>query len=257
MTKQELRQLDELGWVCLPGVMDDAFLAEVRRRVEELWEAEGENAGWEFRKEPGARRLANLVDKGEVFERVVAHPRVLDAVGRVLRTGFKLSSLNARSTDPWWEESQPLHCDAGAVPDSSGFWVCNTIWLLDDFTPENGPTRIVPGSHRWGKLPQQELTDPKAAHPDEILVLGKAGSVVVMNTHAWHGGTANRTGKPRRALHAFFTRLDKPQQQYQKKLLRDETQARVSAELRRILALDDPLNDELSSRTTGMSGFLR
>jgi hypothetical protein len=27
--------------------------------------------------------------------------------------------------------------------------------------------------------------------------LGEAGTVVVMNTHAWHGGTANRTGRRR------------------------------------------------------------
>jgi len=257
MTDKEQQQLDELGWVALPSLMDNAFLQEIRARVEQLWEEENENAGAEFRKEPGARRLANLVDKGEVFERVVSHPRILDAVRSVLGEDFKLSSLNARSTDPWWPECQPLHCDAGAVADDSGFWVCNTIWLLDDFTATNGATRVVPRSQRWNKLPQQELADPQATHPEEVLVLGEAGSVVVMNTHAWHGGTANRTGNPRRALHAFYTRGDKPQQQYQKALLRPETQARLSPELRRILALDDPRNDELSSQATGMSGFLR
>ncbi len=257
MDAEQWRRLDELGWVSLPGVMDAAFLEEARDAVEQLWEEEGENAGAEFRKEPGARRLANLVDKGEVFEKVVSHPIVLEAVRRVLGEDFKLSSLNARSTDPMWPEAQPLHCDAGALPDESGYSICNTIWLLDDFTAENGATRIVPGSHRWARLPQEALADTQAAHPDEVLALGCAGDVVVMNTHAWHGGTANRTGRPRRALHAFFTRGDKPQQQYQKKLLRAETQARLSPELRRILALDDPRNDELSSRMTGMSGFLR
>src|SRR5580658_3067672 len=257
MSNQELSQLDEQGWVPLPRAMDDSFLQEIRLRVEQLWEEENENAGSEFRKEPGARRLANLVDKGEVFERVVSHPRVLEAVRRVLGEDFKLSSLNARSTDPWWAECQPLHCDAGAVADESSFWVCNTIWLLDDFTPTNGATRVVPGSQHRRTLPQHELADPQAPHPEEVLVLGKAGSVVVMNTHAWHGGTANRTGNPRRALHAFYTRGDKPQQQYQKALLRPETQARLSPELRRILALDDPRNDEISSKITGMSGFLK
>jgi ectoine hydroxylase-related dioxygenase (phytanoyl-CoA dioxygenase family) len=78
-----------------------------------------------------------------------------------------------------------------------------------------------------------------------------------MNAHLWHGGTANRTAAPRRALHAFYTRRDKPQQQYQKKLLSPEVQCHLSPELRQILALDDPLNDELSSATTGHSGFLR
>jgi ectoine hydroxylase-related dioxygenase (phytanoyl-CoA dioxygenase family) len=257
VTSETLQQLDEQGYIALPGSMDEAFLQEIRARVEQLWEEEDTNAGSEFRKEPGARRLANLVDKGEVFERVVSHPGVLAAVRHVLGDDFKLSSLNARSTDPWWAECQPLHCDAGAVADHAGFWVCNTIWLLDDFTPTNGATRVVPGSQRLGKLPQQELADPQAPHPDEVLVLGHAGTVVVMNTHAWHGGTANQTGNPRRALHAFYTRGDKPQQQYQKALLRPETQTRLSPELRRILALDDPRNDEISSQTTGMSGFLR
>jgi ectoine hydroxylase-related dioxygenase (phytanoyl-CoA dioxygenase family) len=250
-------QLDDSGWTTLPGAMNSQLLREVLARVEFLWELEGENAGSEFRKEPGARRLANLVDKGEVFERVVSHHQVLEAVRHVLGEDFKLSSLNARSTDAWWPECQPLHCDAGALADDSGYSVCNTIWLLDDFTAENGATRIVPGSQRWRKLPQQELSDPQAAHPGEVLVLGEAGTVVVMNTHAWHGGTANRTARPRRALHAFYTRGDKPQQQYQKALLRPETQARLSPELRRILALDDARNDELSSKTTGMSGFLK
>jgi len=257
MTGEELQQLDEAGWVALPGVMDDAFLQDIRARVEQLWDEEGADAGAEFRKEPGARRLANLVDKGEVFERVVSDPQVLEAVRHVLGEDFKLSSLNARSTDPWSLECQPLHCDAGAVADGSGFWVCNTIWLLDDFTPANGATRVVPGSQHWRTQPQQELADPQAPHPQETLVLGKAGTVVVMNTHAWHGGSANRTGQPRRALHAFYTRGDKPQQQYQKALLRPQTVAHLSPELRRILALDDPRNDELSSKITGMSGFLR
>jgi len=256
VTEHQLQQLVTLGWATLPGAMDDGLLQEIRDRVEKLWDEEGANAGEEFRKEPGARRLANLVDKGEVFERVVSHPAVLGAVRHVLGEDFKLSSLNARSTDPRSPECQPLHCDAGAVADDSGFWVCNTIWLLDDFTPANGATRIVPGSQHWRKAPQ-ELADPQAPHPEEVLVLGKAGTVVIMNTHAWHGGTANRTGQPRRALHAFYTRGDKPQQQYQKALLRPETIARLSPELRRILALDDSRNDELSSKITGMSGFLR
>ena len=46
-------------------------------------------------------------------------------------------------------------------------------------------------------------------------------------------------------MHVYYTRWDKPQQQWQKKWLSAELQARLSPEARRILALDDPLNDEL------------
>jgi ectoine hydroxylase-related dioxygenase (phytanoyl-CoA dioxygenase family) len=101
------------------------------------------------------------------------------------------------------------------------------------------------------------LADPNAPHPDEILVTGPAGGVVIMNAHLWHGGTANRTGTPRLAMHAFYCRRDKPQQQYQKQLLRSEVQAGLSAALRELLALDDPLNDELSANVTVRSGFLK
>ena len=137
---------------------------------------------------------------------------------------------------------QPLHADSAAIADEAGYWVCNSVWMLDDFTPENGATRMVPGSHRWGRIPPPEMYEP---HPGRELVTGKAGTVVIMNAHMWHGGTANRTGAPRRAMHVYYTRWDKPQQQWQKKWLSAEVQERLPAEARRILALDDPLNDEL------------
>lgn len=254
---EELRSLDEQGYVVIEGLVDQEWLQALRRRVEELFEEEGENAGHEFRTEPFARRLANLVDKGEVFERVVSQPRVLELVSHVLPEGFKLSSLNARSTNPFAVEPQPLHVDMGLLPDGKGAAVCNSVWLLDDFTADNGATRLVPGSHLSGLNPREVLPDPFGPHQEEVLVIAPAGTVVVYNAHVWHGGTANQTGLHRRALHSFYVRRDLPQQQWQKKLLRAETQARLSPEMRALLALDDPLNDELSAANPALSGFLQ
>jgi ectoine hydroxylase-related dioxygenase (phytanoyl-CoA dioxygenase family) len=126
--------------------------------------------------------------------------------------------------------------------------------MLDDFTTENGAIRMIPGSHRWRRLPPPNTFEPQ---PGEILLTGAAGTIVIMNAHMWHGATANRTGAVRRALHAFYTRADKPQQQYQKALLSPEAQRMLSPEARQILALDDPVNDELSSVGSGASGFLK
>src|SRR5215472_2476277 len=76
---------------------------------------------------------------------------------------------NARS-----ENLQALNVDMGLLPDEKGCSVCNTVWMLDDFTVENGPLRVIPGSHCWGKVPQQVLSDPYATHPQEILVTSRA-----------------------------------------------------------------------------------
>lgn len=251
------RQLDREGYLVLPDLMSRELLDGLRARIDELFAAEGAAAGSEFKQEPGARRLANLVNKGEIFEQAILTPEVLACMAHVLGAEFKLSSLNVRAADPYSDCSQPLHADSGAVADERGYWVCNSVWMLDDFTTENGAIRMVPGSHQWRRLPQEALADPMAPHPGEMLLTGRAGTVVVMNAHIWHGATANRTSGERRAMHAFYTRRDKPQQQYQKKLLSVEVQARSSPELRKLLALDDPLNDELSSRSSGASGFLK
>ena len=41
----------------------------------------------------------------------------------------------------------------------------------------------------------------------------------------WHGGTQNRSDRPRRALHSYFTRRGHGQQQDQKKYIRPQTLA--------------------------------
>ncbi|MHC4874898.1 MAG: phytanoyl-CoA dioxygenase family protein [Planctomycetota bacterium] len=251
------RQLEDLGFVVLPDFIQPEWLTELQLATERQFELEGDEAGSEFRQETGSRRLANLCNKGDTFRRVIVEPRLLQFVELLLGPGFKLSSLNARSANPHNDVSQPLHADMGAVADEHGYWVCNSVWMLDDFTADNGALRVVPGSHRFNQLPQDALCDPAAPHPDEVLVTGKAGTVVVMNAHCWHGGTANRTNRPRTALHAFYCRRDKPQQQYQQRLLAIDVLDSLSDTERRVLAIDDPQNDAATANNERLSGFLK
>jgi ectoine hydroxylase-related dioxygenase (phytanoyl-CoA dioxygenase family) len=260
------RTLDEVGFLKLPGAIGPALCARVAARLEELFAAEGADAGREFKQEAGARRLANLVDKDPLFASCIDRPDLLPFVAAVIpgppgahdgRWGFKLSSLNARSANPASGQVQPLHADGGALPDQHGFWVCNLLFMLDDFTAHNGALRVVPGTHRAGRLPADALADALAAHPRQVKITGQAGDVLVLNSHLWHGGLANDSDKPRRALHVYYCRRDKPQQQYQKALLRPEVQRALGPVQRFLCALDDPLNDTLCAAETGKSGFLR
>ena len=89
------------------------------------------------------------------------------------------------------------------------------------------------------------------------MITGRVGDVLVLNSHCWHGGLANHSYRHRRALHVYYCRWDKPQQQYQKRLLSPEIQARLTPGQRAMCALDDLENDRLSGADSGRSGFLK
>ncbi|MGH3399286.1 MAG: phytanoyl-CoA dioxygenase family protein, partial [Streptosporangiaceae bacterium] len=224
---------DRDGYAALPDVLSGAQVEAARAQLAGLLAAEGERAGLEVHQEKGTDRLADLVNKGAVFEPCFTDARVLACVAEVLGE-FRLSSLNFRAALPG-HGRQALHADWGGPVPPGGYQVCNSIWLLDDFTTVNGATRVVPGSHRSGTVPRLALPDPAAPHPDEVQITGRAGTVVIFNSHLWHGGASNRSDRPRRALHCLFTRRDRAQQTDQQAYLRPETLARLSPAARFIL----------------------
>jgi len=234
LTAQERAALDRDGFLLLHNVLTPAQAEALCARTDALLAEEGTEAGKEVHQEVGTDRLADLVNKGAMFEVCFTHPRVLAAVAHVLGGDLKLSSINGRNALPE-QGNQWLHADHEEPVGPDGYQGCNTAWLLDDFTPENGATRLVPGSHRSGGLPQDALPDPGVRHPDEIKAVAPAGSVLVFNGHTWHSGTENRTDRPRRALFAFFCRRHHPQQLDQKRYIRPETYARLSEAARCLL----------------------
>ena len=75
MTDADRRQLDEQGYLVLPGLMPPELLERVRRRVDELFEEEGDAAGSEFKTR--ARRAASgqLRQQGPGVRGGDPHPR--------------------------------------------------------------------------------------------------------------------------------------------------------------------------------------
>jgi ectoine hydroxylase-related dioxygenase (phytanoyl-CoA dioxygenase family) len=235
LTGPDKARLDQDGYLPLPGILDAGQLQAIRCRLAELSAAEGQQAGAEVHQEEGTDRLADLVNKDPVFDVCFTHPKILAAMAHVLGD-FTLSSLNARAALPGHGQ-QRLHADWGVAVDPGNYRVCNSIWLIDDFTQANGPTRVVPGSHRSARLPREVMADPFGPHPDEVKVLGEAGTVVIFNSHLWHGGTRNVTGRPRRALHSYFCRRGLKQQLDQRAHARPETLARLTPAARYILGV--------------------
>ena len=214
-TPDEAASVDRDGYVLLRGVIGATWRAELAARLDELVAAEGDRAGLEAHREGGTDRLANLVDKGTVFDGLWTHPRLLGLVHHVLGREFNLSSLNAREPKPG-QGHQALHADWGDLKAGERFHVANSLWVLDGMDAGNGATRLVPGSHRTiGGIP-----DP---HPEQILATAEPGDVLFMNAHTRHGGTVNASGRRRRVIHAYFTGAEHPQQTDFPKVVSAET----------------------------------
>ena len=90
---------------------------------------------------------------------------------------------------PGFKGQWPMHVDSAGdfkdVPDVP--WIINTIWMLTDFTSENGATRVVPMSHR-SRL-KSPPADIKSDDPMIRDITGRAGSVMM-----WHGGLFHGAG---------------------------------------------------------------
>jgi len=245
MNDEQRKQLDEQGYLIFKGLLSPDQIESLRTKVEELWGTEGEKAGEENYIEPGVRRLANLANKGDIFREIYSHPQVLEVIEAVMGSEIRASMVNARDVPPHTGARMPFHMDSdkGRHRDEKGFSAATAIWMLDPFTVENGATAFVPGSHLIGKSPKQVLTDLNASHPDEIVLEGEAGDVLVFNGHCWHAGRPNLTEGHRRALLVHYLRADVPRPENRRQYLNRERAAELSSGERELLGLDDEPND--------------
>jgi ectoine hydroxylase-related dioxygenase (phytanoyl-CoA dioxygenase family) len=114
---------------------------------------------------------------------------VTSRLGDVVQLGM----LFLTALDPGEREQRP-HYDAGIYPLQRRLEAeTNAIWALDDFTPENGATRVAGASHKW------EPSRRPLPHELEPVSMA-AGTVLVYSGNLWHSAGANRTDRPRRAL---------------------------------------------------------
>lgn len=183
-------ELDDSGYVVLPEVVDAHMLAVLRETFERAAAEQKETGA----REGGTRHVSFAFDAGD--------DRVAAAVGHVIARPFGLRDHGGRDPLPGFGQ-QGLHTDWRPRADWEPYHVATALWLLDDFTADNGATRVVPGSHRKGAVPKS-FADPERHHPDETIVIACAGSVLVINGHLWHSGTRNRARGPRRVVQCVF-----------------------------------------------------
>ena len=232
--EQHLDELRVQGFTVVRDALTVTELHEARNALDDIFRREETIApgrGWQT---TVYRVSYMLPQKHRVFRTIFQKPALLELIRAALGETCILSSLNGYTTTPGGEE-QALHLDQDqTVPGT--LLTINAIHALDDFTRENGCTRLVPGSHerQWtGRAADIEAGEKEAVH-----IEAPAGSIIAYSGGVWHASGCNRTRGPRRTLHAFFAReWVRPQWSFPGSLSSDVV-ASLSAAERRLFGYD-------------------
>jgi ectoine hydroxylase-related dioxygenase (phytanoyl-CoA dioxygenase family) len=192
-----LLALDDDGYAVLPDVLPGSVRSALHVAFAS---AEVQDGGTQHvRIDDGTPHL-------DAWRALSIHPLVDTAARRVLGRPYRVRDAHGRNPLLGYGQ-QGLHTDWKTRAPGDPAMVLTLLWMLDDFTPENGATRVVPGSHTWTKPLAKALAQPLAHHPQEIVVTGRAGSVLVFNGHLLHSGRRNESGAPRRTVQMVIEAL--------------------------------------------------
>ena len=129
---------------------------------------------------------------------LVEHEWVVAVADEILLphcANYTVGSMTAIEILPG-EGSQALHRDDTIYPiDLAGLELqIGVMWAINDFTAENGATRVVPGSHRY--LRSWHLPNLGEWLPAEM----PSGSALFYLGSTWHGGGPNQSQSHRIGL---------------------------------------------------------
>lgn len=148
-------------------------------------------------------RNGKLLELDPIFGAMLKDHTVISIVRMLLENEVKcatwssntLYTENADTYKPHWHVDYPYH----DIPSSCWSDIpmsAQVLWLLDDFTVENGGTHIVPGSHMFRAFPSD-----KNMHDKHIeIVQYPKGSVVISHGAWWHSQGCNTTKESRTCL---------------------------------------------------------
>ena len=210
------RYVDD-GYVVVPGVVDPSTVEEVCADLDRF--AAGDypvsNAG-ELDLAAGLLAVHFPHWVSPVARSLATHPGLAEVLGRI--TGAHLPHWDGRVkcmqtmlfAKPPGFPGQAWHQDERFIPtrDRSlvGAWIA-----LDDADAANGCLRVIPGSHRDGRIwPFRPHDDPAEYDPTdeaygfddatETLVEVRSGDVVFFNGYLLHRSLRNRSERSRRAF---------------------------------------------------------
>ncbi len=116
------------------------------------------------------------------------------------------SRVDAEGYGPWSEKAGILHVQP---PESVLANMVTVRFHLDDAGADNGALRVVPGSHRWGRIPPGECAARAAASTPELCAVPQGGALV-MRPLLLHSSAPAVSPARRGVIHVEFAAADLP-----------------------------------------------
>lgn len=216
MDERFLRDLHEDGVALIPGVIDDSeadrlieALGETPPALRNLMEAVPEIAA--LARSEAVRRLAEAVlGPGCFAVRGLFFDKTPGANWKVAWHQDLTIAVRARRDvagfGPWSEKAGVAHVQ----PPAGLLARMLTLRLhLDACGPENGPLRVVPGSHAAGRLDAEGIAEWRGRHAERVLAVGRGGAVA-MRPLVLHASSPSERPRHRRVVHLEFAAEELP-----------------------------------------------
>ena len=155
-----------------------------------------------------------LLHRHSIFPEGMLNERLLAVVTYLLGESCVLLSNTGQIKGPGIHYL-PFHADqglaAGSVSLSSTATVCNAVWVLSDYTADNGATCFVPGSHKLCRHPTEaEARDRSLYKPLDV----KAGSILIWHGNTWHGAVPRKAPGLRLGIILFLWAVAPPSRRF-------------------------------------------
>ena len=182
--------LERDGYTILEDLIKPEVTSKILSRVREIEQATLQEAERGTPVDGSSQlRTAGLLRLDPLFWDVPVQPEVNQVVEAVLGKDFLLTTFSAIDVKPG-KNKQPVHPDDALIPLKRPHQpiVCTCMWAISDFTPDNGATRLLPGSHKSDSAPDY-TRDYEGMLPAAM----SAGSVLVFDGSLWHQAADNTT----------------------------------------------------------------
>jgi ectoine hydroxylase-related dioxygenase (phytanoyl-CoA dioxygenase family) len=191
--------IDGKGFVLLPGLMAASEATEARSRAIEIASSPSAVTLGRRNERTGQQHVRGLLAHGEIFERMVQHPTIVEIAESMLGDDMTLGAYSARILYPGAIE-MGVHIDYPYWAMRGPFTLrpplmVQVIWMLQDFTDQNGATLVAPRSQLRCMRPDREQFAREA-----IKITGAAGDAIISHGLLWHDTSQNHTEEPRAAL---------------------------------------------------------